>query len=250
MFAIRQFMEAVMASIEAGVDMIVTGAGFSRDIFKVGKDHDVPIVSIVSSAEFGRLAERCGADAIVVEAKEAGGHLGTDRPLRELFPEIRKVVKKVPLIAAGGITDGYEIAEMLGRYGADGVQMATRFVLTKECDVSESFKNAYRNASKEDISLMHSPVGLPGRAIRNRFLERLLGGENVYDGECKRNCLKSCDHTFCIIDRLDMSREGDTENGLVFAGGTVWKIRDIPTVRDLIDRLVAEAESVYAPAPA
>jgi nitronate monooxygenase len=250
MFAIRQFMEAVMASIEAGVDMIVTGAGFSRDIFKVGKDHNVPIVSIVSSAEFGRLAERCGADAIVVEAKEAGGHLGTDRPLRELFPEIRKVVKKVPLIAAGGITDGYEIAEMLGQYGADGVQMATRFVLTKECNVPESFKDAYQNAKREDISLMHSPVGLPGRAIRNRFLERLLGGENVYDGECKRNCLKSCDHTFCIIDRLDMSREGDTENGLVFAGENVWKIRDIPTVRDLIDRLVAEAESVYAPAPA
>jgi nitronate monooxygenase len=250
MFAVRQFMEVVMASIEAGVDMIVTGAGFSRDIFKVGKDHNVPIVSIVSTPEFGKLAERCGADAIVVEAKEAGGHLGTDRPLRELFPEIRKVVKKVPLIAAGGITDGYEIAEMLGRFGADGVQMATRFVLTRECDVPDSYKNAYLNAKKEDISLMHSPVGLPGRAIRNRFLNRLLGGESVYDGECKRGCLKSCDHSFCIIDRLDMSREGDTENGLVFAGENVWKIKDIPTVRELIDRLVAEAESVYAPAPA
>ncbi len=250
MFAVRQFMEVVMASIEAGVDMIVTGAGFSRDIFKVGRDHNVPIVSIVSTPEFGKLAERCGADAIVVEAKEAGGHLGTDRPLRELFPEIRKVVKKVPLIAAGGITDGYEIAEMLGRFGADGVQMATRFVLTRECDVPDSYKNAYLNAKKEDISLMHSPVGLPGRAIRNRFLNRLLGGESVYDGECKRGCLKSCDHSFCIIDRLDMSREGDTENGLVFAGENVWKIKDIPTVRELIDRLVAEAESVYAPAPA
>lgn len=250
MFAVRQFMEAVMASIEAGVDMIVTGAGFSRDIFKISKDHNVPIVSIVSTPEFGRLAERCGADAIVVEAKEAGGHLGTDRPLRELFPEIRKVVKKVPLIAAGGITDGYEIAEMLGQYGADGVQMATRFVLTRECDVPDSYKKAYLNAKKEDISLMHSPVGLPGRAIRNRFLDRLLGGESVYDGECKRGCLKSCDHSFCIIDRLDMSREGDTEDGLVFAGENVWKIKDIPTVRELIDRLVAEAESVYAPAPA
>ncbi|HSL99915.1 MAG TPA: nitronate monooxygenase family protein [Candidatus Limnocylindria bacterium] len=250
MFAIRHFMETVMASIEAGVDMIVTGAGFSRDIFKVGKDHNVPIVSIVSSPEFGKLAERCGADAIVVEAKEAGGHLGTDRPLRELFPEIRKIVKKVPLIAAGGITDGYEIAEMMGRYGADAVQMATRFVLTKECDVPDSFKNAYLNARKEDISLMQSPVGLPGRAIRNRFLDRLFGGENVYDGECKRNCLKSCDHTFCIIDRLDMSRDGDTEDGLVFAGENVWKIKDIPTVRELMGRLVAEAESVYASAPA
>jgi len=165
MFAVRDFMEAVVASIEAGVDLIVTGAGFSRDVFKVGRDHNVPIVSIVSSPEFGKLAERSGADAIVVEAKEAGGHLGTDRPLRELFPEVRKVVKKVPLIAAGGITDGYEIAEMMGKFGADAVQMATRFVLTKECDVADAFKQTYLNARKEDIVLVDSPVGLPGRAI-------------------------------------------------------------------------------------
>jgi NAD(P)H-dependent flavin oxidoreductase YrpB (nitropropane dioxygenase family) len=249
MFAIREFMEAVMASIEAGVDMIVTGAGFSRDVFKIGKQHDVPIVSIVSSPEFGKLAERSGADAIVVEAKEAGGHLGTDRPLRELFPEIRKVVKKVPLIAAGGITDGYEFGEMMGKYGADGVQMATRFVLTKECDVSDAFKQVYLDARKEDVLLIDSPVGLPGRAIRNRFLHRLHEGENVFDGECKRNCLKRCSHLFCIIDRLDMSRNGDVEEGLVFSGENVWKLSDIPSVRELIDRIVAEAESVYAPVP-
>jgi NAD(P)H-dependent flavin oxidoreductase YrpB (nitropropane dioxygenase family) len=249
MFAIREFMEAVMASIEAGVDMIVTGAGFSRDVFKIGKQHDVPIVSIVSSPEFGKLAEKSGADAIVVEAKEAGGHLGTDRPLRELFPEIRKVVKKVPLIAAGGITDGYDIGEMMGKYGADGVQMATRFVLTKECDVSDAFKRTYLNARKEDVLLIDSPVGLPGRAIRNRFLHRLHGGEKVNDGECKRGCLKRCSHSFCIIDRLEMSRNGDVEEGLVFSGENVWKISDIPSVRDLVDRIVAEAESVYAPVP-
>ncbi len=249
MFAIREFMEAVMASIEAGVDMIVTGAGFSRDVFKIGKQHDVPIVSIVSSPEFGKLAEKSGADAIVVEAKEAGGHLGTDRPLRELFPEIRKVVKKVPLIAAGGISDGYDIGEMMGKYGADGVQMATRFVLTKECDVSDAFKQTYLNARKDDVLLIDSPVGLPGRAIRNRFLDRLLAGENVYDGECKRNCLKRCSHSFCIIDRLDFSRNGDVEKGLVFSGENVWKLTDIPSVRDLVDRIVAEAESVYAPVP-
>lgn len=249
MFAIREFMEAVMASIEAGVDMIVTGAGFSRDVFKIGKQYDVPIVSIVSSPEFGKLAERSGADAIVVEAKEAGGHLGTDRPLRELFPEVRKVVKKVPLIAAGGITDGYEFGEMMGKYGADGVQMATRFVLTKECDVSDAFKQVYLDARKEDVLLIDSPVGLPGRAIRNRFLHRLHEGENVFDGECKRNCLKRCSHLFCIIDRLDMSRNGDVEEGLVFSGENVWKLSDIPSVRELIDRIVAEAESVYEPVP-
>jgi len=93
-------------------------------------------------------------------------------------------------------------------------------------------------------------VGLPGRAIRNPFLERLFSGGDVYDGECRRGCLKSCSHNFCIIDRLDMSRSGDTEEGLVFTGENVWKIKDIPSVKELIDRLVAEAESVYAPASA
>ncbi|MEW6720893.1 MAG: nitronate monooxygenase family protein [Thermodesulfobacteriota bacterium] len=247
MYAIRHFAEVVKASIEAGVDMIVTGAGFSRDVFKVGKDHDVPIVSIVSSPEFGKLAERLGAAAIVVEAKEAGGHLGTDRPLREIFPEVRKVVKKVPLIAAGGITDGFDIAEMIGKFGADAVQMATRFVLTKECDVAEGFKQAYLNARKEDIVILDSPVGMPGRGIRNRFLDRYFRGENVYPGECRKGCLKSCSHKFCIVDRLVMSRDGDVEEGLVFSGENVWKIKDIPSVKDLIDRLVAEAESVYMP---
>jgi NAD(P)H-dependent flavin oxidoreductase YrpB (nitropropane dioxygenase family) len=169
--------------------------------------------------------------------------------LRELFPEVRKVVKKVPLIAAGGITDGYEFGEMMGKYGADGVQMATRFVLTKECDVSDAFKQVYLDARKEDVLLIDSPVGLPGRAIRNRFLHRLHEGENVFDGECKRNCLKRCSHLFCIIDRLDMSRNGDVEEGLVFSGENVWKLSDIPSVRELIDRIVAEAESVYAPVP-
>jgi len=167
MFAVKQFMEAVKGSIEAGVDMIVTGAGFSRDIFKVGKDHNVPIVSIVSSPEFGKLAERSGADAIVVEAKRRA--VTWDRQAAAgTVPEVRKVVKKVPLIAAGGITDGFDIAEMMGKFGADAVQMATRFVLTKECDVSDRFKQAYLNARKEDVVLMKSPVGLPGARSATR----------------------------------------------------------------------------------
>jgi NAD(P)H-dependent flavin oxidoreductase YrpB (nitropropane dioxygenase family) len=250
MFAIKQFAEAVKASIDAGVDMIVTGAGFSRDIFKVGRDHNVPIVSIVSSPEFGKLAEKLGAAAVVVEAKEAGGHLGTDRPLRELFPEVRKVVRKIPLIAAGGITDGLEIAEMLGKFGADAVQMATRFVLTKECDVADGFKKAYLNARKEDVIVIDSPVGMPGRAIRNRFLNRYYAGGDVYDGRCREGCLKSCNRNYCIIDRLLMSRDGDAEEGLVFSGENVWRIKDIPSVKELMDRLVEEAERAYMPSPA
>ena len=167
MFAMKNFYELVKASIEAGVDMIITGAGFSRDIFKLGKETNTPIVSIVSSPAFARLAEKLGAAAIVVEAKEAGGHLGTDIALRDLFPKIRDVVKKVPLIAAGGITNGYEMAEMMDKYGADGIQIATRFVLTEECSVADSFKQAYLNAKKEDIALIRSPVGLPRQGHKN-----------------------------------------------------------------------------------
>ncbi len=245
MFAIRDFAAAVLASIEAGVDMVVTGAGFSRDVFAVGEEHGVPVVSIVSSPQLARLAEKSGAAAIVVEATEAGGHLGTDEPLRELFPRVRELVTGVPLIAAGGISDGYDIAEMIGDYGADGVQMATRFVLTKECDVADAFKDMYRKAGRDDVVEMQSPVGLPGRAIRNPFLEELAEHGVVGDGRCKRTCLKKCTKSFCIIDRLDQSREGDVEGGLVFSGSEVWRYDDEPSVKELMDRLVGEAESVY-----
>ncbi|MBU4118384.1 MAG: nitronate monooxygenase, partial [Proteobacteria bacterium] len=196
MFAMKNFYTLVQGSIEAGVDMIVTGAGFSRDIFKIGKETNTPIVSIVSSPSFAMLAEKLGASAIVVEAKEAGGHLGTNVALRDLFPEIRKVVKKVPLIAAGGITNGYEMAEMMDKYGADGVQIATRFVLTKECSVAESFKQAMLHATKDDISLIKSPVGLPGRAIKTPFVKQLLNKVDLKAKECKYKCLKKCDHVY------------------------------------------------------
>jgi len=247
MFAIQRFTETVTASIRAGVDIIVTGAGFSRDIFKVGRDHGVPIVSIVSSASGAKLAERCGADAIVVEAKEAGGHLGTDRPLREVFPEARAAVSKVPLIAAGGITDGADIAEIMGKYGADGVQMATRFVLTRECDVAQAYKQAYLAARKEDVVIVKSPVGMPGRAIRTPFVHRIEAGDAVYDGTCPEGCLRVCGKDYCIIERLIMARDGDVENGLVFTGENVWRCKDIPAVRDLMSRLVVDAEALYAP---
>jgi NAD(P)H-dependent flavin oxidoreductase YrpB (nitropropane dioxygenase family) len=98
MYAMKNFYNLVMSSIEAGVDMIITGAGFSRDIFKIGREHKTPVVMIVSSVALAKLAEKLGAAAVIVEAKEAGGHLGTDRPLREIFPPIRDAVKNIPLI--------------------------------------------------------------------------------------------------------------------------------------------------------
>ena len=245
MFAMKNFYNLVMASIEAGVDMIVTGAGFSRDIFKIGKDHNTPIVSIVSSPAFATLAEKLGAAAIVVEAKEAGGHLGTDRGLRDIFPEIRKVVKKVPLIAAGGITDGYEMAEMMDKYGADGVQIATRFVLTEECSVSDTFKQALLDAQKEDVVLIKSPVGLPGRAVKTPFVEKLIRGEDTKTKECVYKCLKKCDHHYCISEKLNKARLGDLEDGLFFSGENVYKMKEILTVKEVFDQFVSQAESVY-----
>lgn len=247
MFAMRDFHELVMAAVGAGVDIIITGAGFSRDIFKIGREHNVPIVPIVSSPAFAILAEKLGASAIIVEAKEAGGHLGTDLPLREIFPEIRKVVSKVPLIAAGGISDGYEMAEIMDKYGADGVQIATRFVMTKECDVSEAFKQAFVQAKAEDVTVMRSPVGMPGRAIRNTFIKKLQAGDKSLRPEtCEFKCLRKCDYVYCINDRLTRAAcQGDVENGLIFSGEKVYKFNDIITVQQVFDQFVSEAESVY-----
>jgi len=245
MFAMKNFYSLVKGSIEAGVDMIITGAGFSRDIFKIGRETNTPIISIVSSPAFARLAEKLGASAIIVEAKEAGGHLGTDISLRNLFPKIRKVVKKVPLIAAGGITNGFEMAEMMDKYGADGIQIATRFVLTNECSVSDAFKQAYLNAKKEDVSIIRSPVGLPGRALRTPFVDKMKAGEEVKAKECKYKCLKKCDHYYCISERLTMARDGNIDEGLVFSGENVYKMKEILSVREVFDMFTSQAESVY-----
>ncbi len=245
MYAMKEFHELVMGSIEVGVDMIITGAGFSRDIFKIGKEHNVPIVSIVSSPAFARLAEKLGAAAIVVEAAEAGGHLGTDIKLRELFPEIRKVVSKVPLIAAGGVINGFEMAEMMDKYGADGVQIASRFVLSDECSVSQEFKDTYLRAQQEDIVEVQSPVGMTGRAIKTDFIRRMEQGEDVRAKECKFKCLKKCSYKYCINDRLMASCTGDVDNGLVFCGANAYKMDEILPVKEIFKRFVRDAESVY-----
>lgn len=245
MYAMKNFYNLVMASIDAGVDMVITGAGFSRDIFKIGKEKNIPIVMIVSSAKLARLAEKLGAAAIIAEAKEAGGHLGTNLSLREIFPPIRDAVKKIPLIAAGGITNGYEMAEMMDKYGADGVQIASRFVLSEECDVSDKFKQAYLEAKKEDIVLTSSPVGLPGRAINTPFIKALAKGEDLKTKACEFNCLKKCDHHYCISERLNMSKEGNIDEGLVFSGENTYKMKSILPVKEIFSQFTSEAESVY-----
>ena len=135
MFVARDFMELCEAAHQGGADFIVSGAGFSRDLFKFGEQVNMPIVSIVSSAKAAIMAEKCGAKALVVEGAEAGGHLGTRESVWKIFPEVLKAVSpSMPVLPAGGITNGYEIRKAI-EMGAAGVQMATRFILSKECTV-------------------------------------------------------------------------------------------------------------------
>ena len=245
MYAMKDFYQLVMGSIEAGADMIITGAGFSRDIFKIGKKHNIPIVSIVSSPAFAKLAEKLGAAAIIVEATEAGGHLGTDKSLRDIFPSIRKVVSKVPLIAAGGITDGKDMAEMMDKYGADGIQIASRFVLSKECSVSQKFKETFLGASSDDIVLVPSPVGMTGRAVKTPFIQKLENGEDVSVTDCKYKCLKKCSYKYCINERLCAAYDGAMEEGLVFSGANTYKMNESLSVKEIFDRFITVAESLY-----
>lgn len=241
MYAARQFKELVQAAIEEGIDSIFTGAGFSRDIFRMVKGSDVTIVPIVSSDRAALLAEKSGAQAVVAEGAEAGGHLGTDRSIREILPEIKKAVK-VPVIAAGGIVDGFGMAEMV-KLGANGVQMATRFVLSEECSVADEYKQVYLNAREEDIIIIKSPVGLPGRAVRNRFTELLNRDEDQQDIECSA-CLKECNHDYCIKQALLNARDGRVDHGLVFAGQNVFKIKEILSVEKIFEKILAEYAAV------
>ncbi len=241
MYAIRNFADLVGAAIREKIDVIFTGAGFSRDIFDWGREGRVPIVSIVSSARLAKMAEKLGAAAVVAESGDAGGHLGTERSTVEILPEIRAAVG-IPVIAAGGIINGRDIADMV-RMGADGVQMATRFVLSTECAVSDAFKQHYLKAGAEDVILIKSPVGMPGRALRNAFTKLMEEGGLPKPAECQK-CLKVCSREYCIIEALKNSRLGLIDQGIVFAGKNVHKIKDILPVSKIFDRLIAEFKAV------
>ncbi len=240
LFAVSNFAELVKTALNEKIDFVVSGAGFSRDMFAWGREANVPVIPIVSSAKLARISEKLGAAAVVVEGKEAGGHLGTDLPLKEILPEVRSAVS-IPVIAAGGIVDAEGIAEVM-RLGADGVQMATRFVLSKECTVSENFKNHYLQAEKDDVVLVKSPVGFPGRALRNPFSER-LSREEIGIDSCD-GCLKVCSQDFCILDALRRAEQGDMERGLVFSGENVYKIKVVLSVRDIFNNILNRLDTI------
>jgi NAD(P)H-dependent flavin oxidoreductase YrpB (nitropropane dioxygenase family) len=237
MVAGRQFPELVAVAISEGVDLVIAGAGFSREVFDWCREAGVEMVPVVGSVKAARLSERLGASAVVVESVEAGGHLGTDLVLDDLLPPIVEAVD-IPVIGAGNLVTGADIAHVLSM-GAAGVQMGTRFAATVECSAADEFKQVYLRATEEDVVLMHSPVGLPGRAIRTPFIDELEAGRAQRIVSC-RACLKHCGKDFCIITKLEEAQRGDVEHGLVFAGSSVTRIHDILPVAEVIDRLVRE----------
>ncbi len=262
MVAVSNYNDIVHAACEGGAKLIISGAGLPMSLPGLTADFpDVALVPIVSSIKAAELIARKWhktykrfPDAVVVEDPDtAGGHLGeklerigigeydqyaTVRGVKNYFKN--KWNLRVPVIAAGGIWDRQDLQYALAQ-GADGVQMGTRFVTTEECDADDAFKQAYLDCTQEDIGLIMSPAGLPGRAIKKN-IEQVRRHDIDLDVHCPTGCLKKCAYRdkreyFCIIQALDRAQKGDTETGLIFCGSNAWKADRISTVKEIFSEL-------------
>jgi len=261
--------DLITTAVKEGIKIIVYGAGLPTKLPGLVEDSSVNLLPIVSSARVAELILRVWdkryertADAIILEGPLAGGHLGFSEEqlyqpekysLENLLPEVLDTVKvyedkhgkRIPVIAGGGIFSGMDIARMLS-LGASGVQMATRFVCTVECDVSQEFKQAYLDVKKEDIVIIKSPVGMPGRAIHNKFLQD-LEVKGKLKIKCPYRCLSVCKvdkARYCIALALVNSYFGDIDHGLIFCGQNAYRCDKIVTVKELISDLLAELQAV------
>ncbi len=242
LYAMTDFANTIKAAMEEKVDFIISGAGISRDMYQWGREYGVPVISIVSSAKLAKISQKLGAAAVVVEGCEAGGHLGTDRHLFDILPEVVEAVD-IPIIAAGGIMTGEDIGKAL-KMGASGVQMGTRFVASMECDAPAEFKQKYLDCQEGETVLVKTTVGLHGRAIKNSFVERVNNLEKIKIEKC-HSCLKQCNYQFCTLDSLVQAVKGNVENGIVFAGARVSEIKDILPVQTIIHNLMESCKNFY-----
>jgi nitronate monooxygenase len=269
MVALTNFADMVKTSIEEGIDIIFSGAGLPLDLPKYLKDGlNTKLVPIISSARAAKaICKRWLArfnslpDAFVVEGPLAGGHLGfsvdqlesPEFSLEKLVPEVVEAVTlfreehnvDIPVIAAGGIYSGADIHSFL-QLGAAGVQMATRFVATHECDADIRFKQSYVDARKEDLVIIESPLGLPGRAIRNQFIKDVEEGKKK-PFKCPYHCILPCkctDSPYCIALALVNAKRGKLKNGFAFAGNNAYRVDRIISVKELIASLLDEYDKV------
>ena len=265
MVALTNFADLVKTAIEEKIDIIFSGAGLPLNLPQyITEGIKTKIVPIVSSARAATIIAKKWTekynylpDAIVVEGPKAGGHLGfkaemiddPDHALEKLIPEVVEAVrpfeeqygKPIPVIAAGGIYTGADIYKFF-QLGASGVQMATRFVTTHECDASEKFKQTYVDSSKEDMVIIKSPVGLPGRAIRNTFIDEVSEGKKK-PFKCPYHCLKTCDYKnspYCITLALINAKKGNLSHGFAFAGENAYRAKEIISVKELVEKLKEE----------
>ncbi|TAH72132.1 MAG: nitronate monooxygenase [Anaerolineaceae bacterium] len=262
MVATKQYESYVKAACEAGTDVIISGAGLPIILPELISGYDVKIAPIVSSLKAASVILKMWdrkynrtADFIVIEGPKAGGHLGFTREQIESISDtdfdiiIKDIVdyvkeydekynKDIPVIVAGGIYDREDIKHIIS-LGADGVQMATRFVVTEECDASNEFKQAYLSAKKEDIEVVTSPVGMPGRAILTPFIKRTREGRIPVD-KCFK-CLQHCnpmDTPYCITKALVNAVDGNIDEGLVFCGENAYRLDKMTTVKDIFQELI------------
>lgn len=266
MVAGKNYDQYVEACVDGGADAIISGAGLPLDLPKYAKGKAL-LAPIVSSGKAFRLVARvwekryqCTPDFVVIEGSEAGGHLGFKKEdllsgacqsLEEILEEVKKEIepfqekfkKIIPIFVAGGIDCGKKIADFIKK-GATGVQIATPFIATYECDASQAFKDMVVNCTEKDIELVSSPTGFPGRAIVNKFVEKTRTTGNVHMTKCL-NCMIPCtpsDTPYCISEALIQSASGNVDNGLVFVGTQAAQITKIKHVKELIDELMSEME--------
>ncbi len=266
MVAVNHYEETIKAAIDAGVQAVISGAGLPLTLPDVTKGTDVAAAPIVSSGKAAKVIckgwdKKYGVapDFIVIEGPKAGGHLGfkreeivdgtaqsTDDILPEVLAEIspyeEKYNRKIPVFVAGGVFDGNDMARLMGK-GASGVQIATRFIATNECDASEEYKKMIVEAKEEDVTIVKSPVGMPGRALNSPMIKRLAQGESLSPERCNL-CLKACPHgdktPYCISRALIEAVKGNREDGLFFCGANVGRVNKITSVAELMNELMTE----------
>ncbi|MBN2830310.1 MAG: nitronate monooxygenase [Candidatus Cloacimonetes bacterium] len=266
MVALTDFLELVQIGFEEQVDIIFMGAGlpisFPQEMVDKYFFNSKTKLGVIVSSEratnlilktwekkFNRLP-----DIVVVEGPKAGGHLGfkkeqifdNDYSLEVILPKVIEEVKsfeerlniKIPVIAGGGVYTGEDIYNIM-KLGASGVQMGTRFVATEECDATDEFKQHYVDCQEDDIVIIQSPVGLPGRALNNDFLKGVKAGVKT-PFKCPWKCLKTCDYTkspYCIAIALTNARWGLLSHGFAFCGSNAYRVDKIVTVKQLIEEL-------------